>query len=46
MAGKEETQTKEERTEKQLVGKAAKAARQREEDIKHDEKLYRAHGLG
>ena len=46
MTGEAETQTKEERQEKQLVGKAAKAKMQEEEQRKHDEILYMPHGQG
>jgi len=44
--GEAEMSTTEERKEKQLVGKAAKAKMQEEEDKRHDEILYMPHGLG
>jgi ubiquitin carboxyl-terminal hydrolase 14 len=46
MSGESKAQTEEEKEEKRLVGKALKKAQQEEELKRHDEVLYRQHGLG
>ena len=46
VSGESEAMSKDDRKEKQLVGQAAKAKMQAEEDKKHDEMLYMPHGIG
>ena len=46
MAGTAEVQTDEQKEQKRLVGKAAKAEEEKQAQKKHDETLYRTHGIG
>ena len=46
LKGEANALTEEEKEQKKLVGKALKQKEQEEEWKKHDEQLYRRHGLG